>query len=190
MSMHATRTRHRHPFHSCLLPAALAALLAGGAACAANAGVVASATGGGRYVIEGIPEIRFSFSAIRRGDGSAVGQFLHSLELGGLPIEFHGEVVCLTVDPVNGRAWIGGIVTQNNSEHPGFTTDIHQPGRDVWFRVLDSGEGRGEADRTTFLGFEGGAGIITSTEYCEVAPWPDDNARTNPVVKGNLQVRP
>ena len=70
-----------------------------------------------------------------------------------------------------------------------YSTERTQPGRDVWFRVLDSGEGQSEPDRTTFLGFEGDADIITSQEYCDLAIWPDDNARTSPVTEGNIQVR-
>ena len=78
----------------------------------------------------------------------------------------------------------------NNSELEPFASgEIYQPGKDIWFRVLDEGdEDEGPADRTTFVGFEGGAGIITSAEYCEVRPWPDDNARTNPLVEGDLEV--
>ena len=80
-------------------------------------------------------------------------------------------------------------MTENNSEHPDFTVDITQPGRDVWFRVLDTGDS-GEPDRLTFLGFEGGGGIITSAEYCEAAIWPDGDARTHPVTSGGITVTP
>jgi len=156
-----------------------------------NKGVNASATGGGHFLVSGALDVTFAFSANQMEDGAGNGQFRFSVELGGLPIEFHGEVICLTVDSENHRAWIGGVVTQNRSEHPAFTTDIHQPGKDVWFRVLDSGQGGdSDMDRSTFLGFEGGGGIITSEEYCDLAIWPDENERTSPVTQGNLQVRP
>jgi hypothetical protein len=154
-------------------------------------GVTLSATGGGHFLISGTFDVAFSFSANQKDNGTANGQFRMSVELGGLPIDFHGEVICLVVDSANGRAWVGGVVTQNNSEHPSFTTPIHQPGRDVWFRVLDNGEGgNSDMDRSTFMGFEGGGGIITSEEYCELQIWPDENARTSPVTQGNIQVRP
>jgi hypothetical protein len=58
----------------------------------------------------------------------------------------------------------------------------------VWFRVLDGGEGHGAIDRTTFLGFEGGGGTITSAEYCAARIWPVANARTHAVIQGNIQV--
>lgn len=155
-----------------------------------NRGVVASTTGGGHYLIGGSLDVSFSLSAKQKADGSANGRFRQSVILADQLIEFHGRVTCVTVDSVNHRAWIGGVVTKNNSEHSSFTLDIHQPGRDVWFRVLDSGEGNGDPDRSTFLGFEGGGGIITSQEYCDAAIWPDDNERTSPVTQGNIQVRP
>lgn len=154
-------------------------------------GVVASTTGGGHYLISGSLDVSFSFSAKQKSDGSANGHFRQSVVLSDQLIEFHGRVTCVAVDSVNQRAWVGGVVTANNSEHPSFTTEIHQPGKDVWFRVLDSGEGNGaEPDRSTFLGFEGGGGIITSQEYCDAMIWPDDNERTSPVTQGNIQVRP
>jgi hypothetical protein len=153
-------------------------------------GVVASASGGGHYLLSEVLDIKFSFGAVARGDGAAAGQFRQSLTLDGLLVDFHGRVTCLSVDPANARAWIGGVVTRNRSTHPDFQGEIFAVGRDVWFRVLDDGEGGGAVDRTTFLGFEGGGGIITSAEYCETRIWPDDNARTHPVTGGNIQVRP
>jgi hypothetical protein len=153
-------------------------------------GVTISATGGGMYDAGVI--VSFSMSAVQKADGTAEGEFRHKTELDGLAIDVSGRVTCMAVDSIQGRAWIGGIVTTNRSEHPAFTDAIHQVGRDVWFRVLDSGEGQSEPDRTTFLGFEGAAGIITSPEYCEAQIWPDDppNARTSPLTAGNVQVRP
>ena len=166
-----------------ILSALLAMALAGGAVAhngdddedefrARGNGIYLLTTQGGSEI-----EVKFAF------DGR------QELEFQGLPIEFRGEVTCLSVDPENGRVWVGGVVTRNDSVHPGFTTEIHEPGRDVWFRVLDTGRGADEADRTTFLGFEGGGGIITSEEYCDLQPWPDDNARTHPVIEGKIRLR-
>jgi len=86
------------------------------------------------------------------------------------------------VDPVNHRAWIGGVLTQSNDPDP-----VALVGKDAWFRVLDSSGN--DVDRSTFLGFEGGGGIITSAEYCEKQIWPDDNARTWPVEQGNIVIQ-
>ncbi len=95
----------------------------------------------------------------------------------------------MTVDPERGRAWIGGVITRNNSTHPFWTRDINEPGRDIWFRVVDHGEGSdADVDRTTFVGFEGNRGIITSEEYCEAQFW-DEESQPWAVVNGNLQVR-
>jgi hypothetical protein len=83
-------------------------------------------------------------------------------------------------------------VTENNSTDPNFQTAIHQVGRDVWFRVIDNGEGAkaSAADRSTVLGFTGAAGFQTSADYCAGKPWPAGDANTFPVVDGNIQVRP
>jgi hypothetical protein len=163
---------------------------AGSGAAELGRGVVISTTGGGMYNAGVIVE--FSMSALGKADGSARGEFHHKTVLGGLAVDFSGRVTCVAVDSVNRRAWIGGVVTANRSEHPSFTGDINQIGRDVWFRVLDTGEGQTDPDRTTFLGFEGAAGIITSAEYCEAQIWPNDppNDRTSPLTAGDIQVRP
>lgn len=152
------------------------------------------ASGGGQYLISipGLGELpgQFSFDAIQTdADGSAKGNLRYTLDFLGQHVEFRGEVTCVTFDHTEGRAWIGGVITQNESEHPSFRDgEIFQPGKDIWFRVLDEGEGVVDPDRTTFVGFEGGAGIITSAEYCDVQAWPEGNARTWPVTAGNVQV--
>ena len=149
-----------------------------------------STTGSGQFLLQDTIDASFSFSAVRHADGSATGRFHQVFRLNGLTVDFHGGVTCLSIDPVTRRAWIGGVVWHNSSTHPSFTTPINQPGRDVWFRVVDYGGSAGDpADRTTTLGFEGGAGIITSEEYCAVQPWPDHDARTGPVTSGDIAVR-
>lgn len=151
--------------------------------------VSGAATGGGHYDIAGLI-VQFSFSAVQYADGSASGAFHHQTSFDGLTAELYGRVTCLAVDPDNHRAWIGGVITKNSSTDPDLGAAIHQPGRDIWFRVVDYGSGGGApSDRTTFTGFEGSGGIITSAEYCAARIWPDGDARTWPVT-GNVTVTP
>lgn len=156
-------------------------------------GEVAQTSGGGEYLVTlGSAELpgEFSFTANKLPNGKTTGQLRYVLELFGEHVEFHGEVTCLTVDEQEGRAWIGGDITKNRSvREPYASGEIFQPGKAIWFRVLDSGEGAESVDRTTFVGFEGDADIITSQEYCDAAIWPDNNDRTWPVTAGNIQVR-
>ena len=135
-----------------------------------------SVTGGGQFVHPDFGAITFAFTAQRLADGRVTGRFQQHQPAFGFT--YKGDVTCFAVDPVNHRAWIGGVVTQSNDPDP-----IALPGKDAWFRVLDSDDG---LDRSTFLGFEGGGGIITSAEYCAVQIWPEDNARTWPVEHGSI----
>lgn len=165
-----------------LLAAALLAMLALPAAAASGP----RATGGGHVLFAGEIDLGFSFSAVVHGDGSASGSFHHSFVFDGHKIDYWGSVTCLTVDAAEGRAWIGGVLTKVTSTHPDV---VELPGDDAWFRVLDSGPASAaEDDRSTFMGFAGSAGIDTSEQYCAEQPWPDDNARTHPVVSGNVTV--
>lgn len=154
--------------------------------------VTASTSGEGQAQLPpGFSPLDFVFNANGRADGSGTGEFHYRHASASGSTEFHGSVTCVSFDAANNRAWIGGVITQNLSTHPALQGAIHQPGRDVWFRVVDNGEGAGaEPDRTTVFGFEGGGGIITSAQYCATQPWTANDVNTWAVVEGNIQVRP
>ena len=167
-------------------PASKGSASAGGGS-GAEAGVEIRAAGGGHYTIPGGIDLEVAFSALLLPNGRAEGNFHHRGVAEGLLIDFTGQVTCLAVDSVNHRAWIGGVITQNRSTHPQFTTTVHQVGHDIWFRVQDNGPGGVEAppDVTTIVGFEG---VIPSSEaYCTTRPWRSENVW--PLV-GNLTVSP
>lgn len=154
--------------------------------------VVGHANGDGVFDA-GVP-VAFSMTALLRADGSAAGQAFHHAVVPAGVIEFRTRVICLAIDAVNHRAWIGGVITENNSTDPARQQPRHQVGRDIWFRVVDyENGGSGTADRSTFVGFEGDAGFLTSVAYCAGRPWPGPptdpvDARTNPVIEGNISV--
>jgi hypothetical protein len=140
-------------------------------------GASAIVTGGGSFLFAGTIPMQFGFAAVRRGDGSAVGSFHHEYTDDVGSYQFFGKVTCLAHDEAEGRAWIGGVLTNvitNDPELP------FGPGDDAWFRVLDSKDG----DRSTAMGF---VGTIPSSEaYCQMQIWPEDNARTHPVTNGQI----
>jgi hypothetical protein len=147
----------------------------------AEQGVLENVSGGGQFVHPDFGTVTFAFQAVRHADGRVTGRFQQHQPAFGFT--YQGDVTCFAVDPVNHRAWIGGVLTQSNDPDP-----VTQVGDDAWFRVLDLGASNQGPDRSTFLGFEGGGGIITSEEYCQVKIWPDGNARTWPVEQGNITI--
>ena len=162
---------------------------------AARGAIVISATGGGKsFVTNPAPAIgiaEFSFSAVQHEDGTASGMFRMVRQRAGFNVDFTGTVTCLAVDPVTHRAWIGGVVVHNNSDDPNHTTAIHEPGQDVWFRVVDNGEGADTpADRSSVYGFKGAGGVQTSAEYCALRLWPAGEANAFELTQGNIQVHP
>jgi hypothetical protein len=157
------------------------AILAG--TVSASEGVGAAATGGGHFLFSGFLDVQFGFSAVAKADGSAQGSFHQSYTLEGLTTSYWGTVTCLSVDTVNHRAWIGGVLTKVQSDNPA----ARLVGEEVWFRVVDYGEGRDLPDRSTVFGFT--PLFETSAAYCAARPWPADDARTWPVTAGNIQVR-
>jgi len=154
-------------------------------------GVIASATGGGRYLLANTFDVQFAFSAVQHASGKVMGNFHHKLDTGAGTFDFKGEVTCLAFDPVENRAWIGGVITHNHSTDPFYQSNsVFEVGQDAWFRVVDYGEGENstQPDRTTFVGFENTPGIPTSEFYCATKPWPLGDLRTHPVTEGNIQV--
>ena len=166
-------------------PSPLAISLSAGA----DNGIVLSATGGGHYLLQDAFDVPLTFNALQHANGTVKGRFHESLIADGETVDFSGDVVCMAVDAVNHHAWIGAVITENRSTHPDFNEWFHQPGEDVWFRLVDYGEGANSPpDRTTFMGFENTPGIPTSEVYCQLQIWPDADARTWPVTAGNFQV--
>ena len=159
------------------------------AARASASRVTIAASGRGHYLLQGVADVRFTFTARKQGDGRARGAFHQHAVLPTGTYDFDGRVTCMSVDLTAGHAWIGGVVTANRSTDPQFRTPIHQVGKDVWFRVLDTGQPRGAGDGSSFFGFEGSAGFITSKEYCAGQPWPPNNARVWPLTEGNITVQ-
>jgi hypothetical protein len=146
------------------------------------AGVLESVRGGGQFFHPTFGTVTLAFTATRHADGTVSGRFQqHQFDVG---FSYKGEVTCFAIDPVNRRAWIAGVLTQSDDPDP-----ITEVGDEAWFRVLDVGQGQAEPDRSTFLGFEGGGGIITSEEYCAARIWPEENARTWPLEHGNIVIR-
>jgi hypothetical protein len=145
-------------------------------------GIEEKVIGGGQFVHPDLGTVTFSFSAKRDGDGDVTGRLYQNQH--DLGFEYGGVVTCFAVDEVNHRAWIGGVLTSSNDPDP-----VTEVGDDVWFRVLDLGQGGTEPDRSTFFGFDQGVPPFdTSENYCAAQPWPEDNARTWPVVSGNIKI--
>lgn len=156
---------------------------------AASQGVVAHTSGGGQAQLPaGFSLLSFAFNAKVKANGDASGQFHQVYESASGTVDFHGTVTCVSFDAANGRAWIGGVITKNNSTNPAVMAEKHQVGHDIWFRVVDNGEGQSPEDRTTVFGFEGA--VATSAEYCANKAWTANDANTWAAINGNIQVRP
>ena len=138
---------------ACESPQPVAPDLIGGGELASTSSqtVVGHANGEGVANV-GVP-MDFVFNALLSADGSAKGEGYHHALLNGNVIEFRTRVTCVSIDPVNNRAWVGGVITENNSTDPARMQPRNQVGRDIWWRVVDYGDGQsGVVDRTTSSG--------------------------------------
>ena len=135
--------------------------------------VVASATGAGHF--QNLLHRRtFSFSAVRRHDGSVYGQFQGFNRAFGNRLE--GIVTCIGTRSGN-IAYIGGIVKT--------ATRPSRIGTDAIFTVVDHGEGASSpADQISFLFANLPTGFATA--YCD-DPF-DLPGGLNDILNGNIQV--
>ena len=138
----------------------------------------AAVIGGGQFQLSDGTIIPFAYAAFRDDDGRVAGQFVQRQP----GVVYVGRVTCMAIDTVNHRAWVGGVVVYTND-----TTPDHLIGDDIWFRVVDYGHGA-PPDRSTVFGFKGAAGFDTSAAYCAGMPWAAGDARTWPVIHGDIQV--
>jgi hypothetical protein len=154
-------------------------------------GVIVMVKGSGVVDLSAIPgagNAVFFINAKLKADGRVLGHFRQTRSRNGLLVEFSGRVTCLTIDEELGRVRIGGVITENNSTDPAFLTENHEVGDDVWFRMVDGGEGG--TDASTTYGFKPTL-VNTSAEYCALPftglPWWNP-ASTFPLQSGDVEI--
>ena len=160
-------------------------------------GVTARAGGGGHFHLtlsSGLDtDVQFAFTAVQRdASGDANGNFHFASSPEGMALNIHGYITCMTTDPANpGRAWMGGVITKNESQHPAFVGETKEVGDDAWFRVVDYGEGGNalQPDRTTSIFFEPTGNFHSGREFCDGQLWFANDRVTNPLLNGNIQVK-
>ncbi len=129
--------------------------------------VIESVTGSGHFTQGG--QLRtFSFSAVKRADGTVTGEWQRFARAIGA--KAHGDVTCFTI--VGDQAWLGGVVER--------TTTI--PGEVAW-TVIDNGEGANSAsDQISLQNVGRPPGF--ADDFCAAQP-----PRTLfDIEKGNIQI--
>lgn len=163
-------------------PTESAVAIAPGAFAAQSQGVIAEVTGSGHVLrdLGGGEELTtFSYSAVGRADGTASGQYQYNFRAADFFI--HGTVTCVSI--AGNAGWIGGVIDKIVSGDP---ADQSLVGVDIWWRVVDNGEGQGNPpDLTSSLLFPVPGLPITAASWCR-----DQNVRgvMRDVLQGNIQI--
>lgn len=139
----------------------------------AGAGVSAAATGSG-HLIQANGELRkFTFAAIRHGNGSISGQF--NLVAGNADLVAHGTVTCMTV--IGNQAWIGGTLDRNS---------IGAPFTHGWWRAVDNAGSNAPDEISVLVVANNPAGNLAQA-FCDNAPvaFPP----LNQIAQGGINIR-
>jgi hypothetical protein len=150
---------------------------------AAASPVVARVMGSGHVMrnLTGEDELTtFSYNAVARADGTAHGEYQYHFRAADFFI--HGTVTCASTS--GNAGWVGGVIDRIVSGDP---ADQSLVGTEIWWRVVDNGEGADNAaDLTTSLLFAVPGLPITAASWCR-----DQNVRgvLRDVLDGNIQVR-
>jgi hypothetical protein len=138
-----------------------------GAASLAAGGLAARIMGSGTHLRVGTAGeelTTFAFSALRRDDGTATGQWQYHFRVAGFSM--HGDVSCLSI--ADNEAWVGGTISKVSSPDP---ADQELVGVEMWWRSRDNGEGTAAApDSSTGLGFAFVGSGITAESWCRDQP--------------------
>ncbi len=130
--------------------------------------VIESVTGSGHFTQGG--QLRtFSFSAVKRADGTVTGEWQRFARAIGA--KAHGDVTCFSI--AGNQAWLGGVVER--------TTTI--PGEVGW-TVVDNGQGANSPADQISLQNVGGAPGFADT-FCGDQP----TKTMFDIEKGNIQIR-
>lgn len=146
---------------------------AGAPSLSVSAGVEASATGAGHFTNAAGHYRRFTFSALRQSDGSVHGVFQLKGSTGN---NMHGTVTCITV--VGNTARVGAIVDQ------AVGTVAQWTGHNVYFTVVDHGEGRGAQDLFSLVATRLSPNFREDLHHCAQG----FNLALVPFENGNIQV--
>ena len=145
--------------------------------------IVAQVMGSGHVMrnLTGEDELStFSYSAVARADGTAEGEYQYNFRAAGFFI--HGTVTCASVS--GNAGWVGGVIDSIVSPDP---ADQSLVGTEIWWRVIDNGEGANQpADQTTSLLFAVPGLPITAESWCRNQ---DVRGVLRDVLSGNIQVR-
>jgi hypothetical protein len=140
---------------------------------AAPNGVVASATGSGHMIRNGFNRT-FSFSAVKRADGTVTGQLeLNSREF---DVVLHIQIDCLRIEGNN--AHMSGIITRSSNPAEGEVGELNR------LVVQDNGEGP-KAPPDMISGIPANPGNVDQAT-CVTNP---DRVPDRVVQRGNIQVR-
>lgn len=116
----------------------------------------------------------FEFDANYTRSGPVSGRIDYTVFLDEGKIELNARVTCGHYDMTTKRAWVGGEIKANRSNHAEYKDGRFAVGQPVWFRFEESDTHPDPAAQISDLRFAGDDGFDSAKDFCAQKPWPAD----------------
>ncbi|MFK8014828.1 MAG: hypothetical protein AB8G17_05275 [Gammaproteobacteria bacterium] len=116
----------------------------------------------------------FEFDANYTSSGAVTGRIDYTVFLDEGKIELNAKVTCGHYDMTTKRAWVGGEVKANRSNHAEYKDGRFAVGQPVWFRFEESETHPDPAAQISDLRFAGDDGFDNAKSFCDEKPWSTD----------------
>lgn len=113
----------------------------------------------------------FTFDANYTRSGPVTGNITYTVFLDEGKIDLTAKVVCGHYDMDTKRAWVGGTVSENRSNHSEYKDGDYATGGNLWFRFEESETHPEPAAQITDMTFGGKDG---AKAFCDAKAWSED----------------
>ncbi len=113
----------------------------------------------------------FTFDANYTRSGPVTGNISYTVFLDEGKIDLSAKVICGHYDMDTKRAWVGGEITENRSNHSAYQDGDYATGGNLWFRFEESETHPDPAAKIADMSFGSKDG---ATAFCDAKGWSAD----------------
>jgi hypothetical protein len=117
---------------------------------------------------------KFKYDVFYRSGGVVNGTAEYTTFLDEGKVDLTVELDCGVFDVETKRAWFGGKISDNRSNHSEYKDGRYAKGGQAWFRFEESMTHPEPPAQVADIRFAGDDGFETAAEFCKAKPWSND----------------